>query len=247
MPNFLEGANEFTIKDIEEYLNSEGADTPAAETTGTNQPTTEKQNSVTETQAFAHRLKEATMKAREEERQNIAKSLGFESYEDLQKNREKSLYESKGLDPEEVAPVIEEIVEKRLKDDPRMQELESYREKQAEAWAKKELEDLKQLTGGKINNISDVPEDVLNLWKTKGSLKEAYLQLKGEELIREMRGSIASKQNSASTEHLKSPRGTSAPITDKNVRPFTDKEKAIYKMFNPDVTDDELSKMTKNL
>lgn len=249
MPNPFEGANEFTIKEIEAYLSGEGAETPAAEPEGTPQTETEgnKTPEVTETQAFAHRLKEATDKARAKEREDIARQLGFESYEALQKSREKKTYEDNGLDPDEVAPVIEEIVKQRLESDPRMQELESYRQRQAQEWAKKELTELKTLTGGKITKLDDVPKDVLELWKSKGSLKGAYLELHGEELIREMQKGVARGQSGSSTGHLSSPRGSTPPATEQNVRPYTEQEKKIYKMFNPDVTDEELSKMTKKI
>lgn len=248
MPNPFEGENGFTIKDIEDYLNGEQGASPAPNDEGNPQPNnTEGEGTppVTETQAFAHRLKEATEKARAKEREDIAKQLGFESYEALQKSREKKTYEDKGLDPDEVAPVVEEIVKQRLENDPRMQELEGYRQRQAEEWAKKELAELKTLTGGKITKLDDVPKDVLELWKTKGSLKGAYLELKGEELIREMQNGVASGQNRGSTGHLQSPRGSTSPQKTENVRPLTQKEKDIYRLFNPSVTDEELSKMTK--
>ena len=249
MSKLFEGANEFTIKDIEAYLNGEGAETPTAEGEDTQQTesTEGTKPDVTETQAFAHRLKEATDKARAKEREDIAKQLGFESYEALQKSREKKTYEDKGLDPDEVAPVVEEIVKQRLESDPRMQELEGYRQKQAQEWAKKELTELKTLTGGKITKLDDVPKDVLELWKSKGSLKGAYLELHAEELIREMQKGVARGQSGSSTSHLSSPRGSTSPQKEENVRPFTEQEKKIYKMFNPDVTDEQLSKMTKKL
>lgn len=249
MSKLFEGANEFTIKDIEAYLNGEGAETLTAEGEDTQQTesTEGTKPDVTETQAFAHRLKEATDKARAKEREDIAKQLGFESYEALQKSREKKTYEDKGLDPDEVAPVVEEIVKQRLESDPRMQELEGYRQKQAQEWAKKELTELKTLTGGKITKLDDVPKDVLELWKSKGSLKGAYLELHGEELIREMQKGVARGQSGSSTSHLSSPRGSTSPQKEENVRPFTEQEKKIYKIFNPDVTDEQLSKMTKKL
>lgn len=246
------GANEFTIKDIEQFLNSEGAESPAAdeeqqETAPQTQGDEGKKPDVTETQAFAHRLKEATTKARREERDNMAKELGYESYDDLVKSREKSLLEQKGLDPDEVAPVVEEIVQKRLAEDPRLKELEELKEKKAMEWAKHELAELKTLTNGRISKLEDVPKDVVELWKQKGSLKAAYLELKGEELIREMQKGVASVQSKASTSHMQSPHGAPPPMGEGNRRPFTQKEKDIYRLFNPDVTDEELSKMTKSI
>ena len=255
---FGTGANEITIKDIEDFLNGEGAATPAAQEENEGSPATQPnasegtlaQNSteqahVTETQAFAHRLKEATNKARNEERESIAKSLGYESYADMQQKREAQLLEEKGLNPEDVSPVVEQIVQQRLAEDPRLKELDSYRQERVNAWAKKELAELSELTQGKVSKLEDVPKDVIELWKTKGSLKGAYLELHGETLIREMQMGIASGQNRSTTSHMASPQGAPAPADNSNKRPFTPKEREVYKLFNPDVTDEQLSKMYK--
>lgn len=255
---FGTGANEITIKDIEDFLNGEGAATPAAQEGNEGSPATQpnasegtpaqngtEQTPVTETQAFAHRLKEATNKARNEERESIAKSLGYESYADMQQKREAQLLEEKGLNPEDVSPVVEQIVQQRLAEDPRLKELDSYRQERVNAWAKKELAELSELTQGKVSKLEDVPKDVIELWKTKGSLKGAYLELHGETLIREMQTGIASGQNRSTTSHMASPQGAPAPADNSNKRPFTPKEREVYKLFNPDVTDEQLSKMYK--
>lgn len=253
----FKGANEFTIKDIEDFLEGKGAETPAAseetgsptaQSNGNTPPTNEDGNTPiveTQTQAFAHRLKEATNKARSEERENIARNLGYESYADMQQKREAEMLKDKGFDPEEVSPVVEQIIQRRLAEDPRMKELDTFRQERVTAWAEKELAELNELTGGKISKIENVPKDVIELWKTKGSLKAAYLELHGEELIRETRASVASGQSRGSTGHLTTPQGMPAPGTGANKRPFTQQEREVYKLFNPDVTDDELSKMFK--
>lgn len=249
-----DGAKEITIKDIEDFLNGDGAASPAADDVNKEgspaaQPDDGKTNEkdvtkVTETQAFAHRLKEETNKVRNEERENIAKSLGYENYAAMQKSREADLLKENGLNPEEVSPIVEQIVNKRLAEDPRLKELDSYRQQKVNEWAQKELAELKDLTGGKISKVEEVPKDVIELWKTKGSLKAAYLELKGEELIREARISAAGEQSKGSTSHLKSPSGTPF-VPEEGKRPFTEQEKEIYKLFNPDVTDEQLSKMFK--
>lgn len=252
MPFNFKGANEITIEDIENFISGGGAEPPAAEpeengtieegSTANGQQT---EKPVTETQAFARRLKEEKEKARNEERESIAKSLGYESYAAMQKSREEDLLKERGLDPEDVSPVVEQLVEKRLAEDPRLKELDSYRQERVTAWAQKELKELKELTGGKIGKIEDVPANVLELWKTKGSLKAAYLELCGETLIKEIQSGIASEQNRSTTSHLKSPGGTPVSLVD-GKRPLTTKERKIYKMFNPGVTDEQLSKMFKD-
>lgn len=259
---FENGANEITIKDIENFLNGEVAATPTAqndEGSPATQPDTSNTEGgtegtpavettpVTETQAFAHRLKEATSRARNEERESIAKSLGYESFADMQAKRQAQMLEEKGLNPEDVSPVVEQLVQERLANDPRMQELEGYRQERVNEWAKKELAELSELTGGKVTKLSDVPKDVIELWKTKGSLKAAYIELNGEKLIREMQTGIANEQNRSTTGHLNSPQGTPALATNSTRRPFTEQEKNVYRLFNPGVTEEQLSKMTKEI
>lgn len=246
------GANGPTIKDIEDFLN--GIDQEASPTSETeeNPPAPQQDDGktetsvVNETQAFAHRLKEATTKARTEERNNIAKEFGYESYEEMQRAHEKQMFEARGLDPEEVAPVVEELVQKRLQEDPRLKELDDFRQQKMQTWAKTELAELKTLTGGKIETLNDVPKEVIELWKQKGSLKAAYLELEGEKLIREMQSGIAGEHSRGTVRHLQSPQGAPTPMPTNEKRPYTDKEKAVYKLFNPNVTDDELNKLRKD-
>lgn len=252
------GAKEFTMEEIENFLSGEGVVSPATnndESSPATQPNTDNGTSaqtvntetpsVTETQAFAHRLKEVTNKVRNEERESIAKSLGYESYADMQKKREAQMLEDKGLNPEDVSPVVEQIVQQRLAEDPRLKELDSYRQERMNTWAKQELATLSKLTNGKISKLEDVPKDVIEKWKTKGSLKAAYLELYGEELIREIQTGVASEQNRSTANHMTSPQGAPTPMNNSNRRPFTAKEREVYKMFNPSVTDEQLSKMYK--
>lgn len=193
---------------------------------------------VDQTKAFAKRLRESTDKARAEEREAIAKTLGFNSYEELQKSKERKVIEEKGFDPDELSPILEQLVQQRLDNDPRMRELETLKARQIEEFGKRELEEISKLTGGEITTLEQVPADVIDLWKKKGSLKKAYLELKGEELIMKTR----SGQNKGSTAHLNSPSGNVAPA--KTVRPLTAEEKKIWKFFNPTMTEEELNNKT---
>lgn len=244
------GANEFTLEDIEAFLNEERTATPAVieeKTPPATQPTEpNKEESIEKTQAFANRLKDATTKARNEERENIAKELGHASFKEMQEANMAKLLKDKGLDPDEVAPMIEELLQKRLAEDPRLKELEEFRQKKIEEWAVKELVELKNLTKGKISKMEDVPKNVIELWKKKGSLKAAFLELEGEKLIREIQTSIASEQSKSSTNHLNSPQGLPPVDLNADKRPLTQKEKDIYKLFNPSATEDKLNKMLKD-
>lgn len=251
---FPNGANEFTLDMLERFLEGDEDATPASNNEGAQQsgatepaagkePEADKSSDVTQTQAFANRLKEATTKARNEERDSIAKELGYESYADMQKKREADLLESKGLDPKEVSPIVDELVNKRIAEDPRFKELDTIREQRVKEWAEKELNELSTLTDGRVKTLADVPKAVIDRWKQTGSLKSAYMELEGENLIRSMRAVSNGAASRGTTQHLSSPSGSPNNVHTET-RPLTDKEKAVYKLFNPDVTDEELSKKT---
>lgn len=206
-------------------------DTPPA-------PEQPEQKDVTTTKAFSDRLKEKTTKAVEKERAEIAKNMGFESYEAMIKSREEKLMSEKGLDPEQVRPVVEELLKQRLENDPRMKELDALRKKQLVEFGKAELAEISKLTNGEVTKFEQLPKEVVEIWKQKGSLKSAYLEVKGEELIMKAR----SGQSKGTTDHLASPTGnTPSP---KNQRLLTEQEKEMYKYFNPRLSDEELNKKT---
>ena len=248
MPKFLDD-NVFSDEELRELFADE--DTPDTstekekETNSTeNQSSAEdgkkSDESIDKTKAFAKRLKESTDKARNEERESIAKSLGYESYDGMIKERQRKMLEDKGLDPDEASPIIDKLVKERLDNDPRMQELADFRKKQVQEFGKKELSEITKLTNGEISTFDQIPKDVIELWKEKGSLKAAYLQLHGEELIIKAR----SEQSKGSTDHLKQADG--GKVADTGKRLLTPQEKQMYKFFNPSMTEEELDKMTTN-
>ena len=247
----LNGVEELSLEELEKLFDDDGTQDPppangTAETdassvgdgtnSGNGQETGSNDTKKDATKAFAKRLKESTEKAVNEEREAIAKSMGYNSYAEMVEKREKELIESKGLDPDEVAPVVSELLEQRLANDPRMKELETLRRKQVEEFGKKELAEITELTGGEITKLSQLPREVIDLWKQKGSLKSAYMELEGEKLITKIR----SEQSKGSTSHLNGLSGGAGIPNDK--RPLTKDEKEIWKLFNPSITEEELNK-----
>lgn len=241
------GANEFSIEELEElFEDNQQEDTPPAEEN--NEPQSDSQteteegktnsNNVETTKAFAHRLKESTEKARREEREAIAKSLGYDSYDDMVKNREKDFIKDKGYDPEELSPVIDELLKARIDNDPRMKELEDLRKQSIAEFGKRELAEITKLTGGQITRLDQLSKEVLDAWKTKGSLKKAFLEVEGENLISKLRN----EHSRGSTSHLVTP-GSSNPAPS-NKRLLTEEEKQMWRLFNPGISEEELNKKT---
>lgn len=234
------GANGLSSKELEALFDDDfqPADTPPEETTEPSTSDEQKSKDVSQTKAFAKRLAEEKAKVVNEERENIAKSLGFNSYDELQKERERKLYKEKGLDHEEISPIVDELVKQRIDSDPRMKELEQFKAKQVEEFGKKELAEIAKLTNGEITKLEQIPREVLDLWKTKGSLKSAYLELKGEELILRARG----EQSKGSTGHMANLSGAAGEESGR--RHLTETEKQMWRLFNPSITEEELNKKT---
>lgn len=244
------GANSFSLEELEALFKDDAAQEtpPATEGTETNtqdgdnkntEDTGNTQNNVDTTKAFAKRLKESTDKAVAAERETIAKSLGYNSYEELLKSREKKVFEDNGLDPSVVNPVIEELVKQRIDNDPRMKELEGYRDQQIKEFGRKELAELKELTGGKVTSVAQLPRNVLDEWAKSGSLVDAYMKLEGRNLIKTLR----SEQSKGTTDHLQNPSGSKGGAPN-GKRFLTEEEKRVWKMFNPKMSEDELNQKT---
>lgn len=248
---FVNGANEFTLEELEELFNGETQqETPPAEET--TEPQTDVQtgneedakapetNNVEHTKAFAKRLRESTEKARNEEREAIAKNFGYASYEAMMQERQQQLIKDKGLDPEDVSPIVEELVKQRINDDPRMKELESFRKQNIAQYAQSELKQISDLTGGQITRLDQLPKSVIDAWRQKGSLISAYMELEGVNLVNRIR----SEQSKGTTNHMATPGANTPPPS--NTRPLNDDEKRMWRLFNPNITEEELSKKTVN-
>lgn len=237
----IDGVNEFTAAELEELFSDDiQSETPPTETETDPQQATEAEEKsstdVDKTKAFAKRLKESTDKARQEEREAIAKSLGYESFDELQKSRETKVLEDKGLDPEQASEAIDELVKKRIENDPRMKELDELRKQRVKEFGEKELAEISKLTNGEITKFSQLSKEVIDLWTKKGSLKAAYMELEGEKLITKIR----SEQSKGTTSHLANPSGSNTTSTK---RQLTAKERQIWKQFNPRMTEEELDKV----
>ena len=233
------GDNDFTMEELEKLLSEDDEQTPpAAEETEVHkeqqapaEDNKSKEEDIARTKAFSKRLSEATAK----ERDKVAKEAGYDSYEDMKAKRQKNLLEEEGLDPERISPIVDKLVQQKLAEDPRMQELEKYREQQVKEYGKQQLKELSELTNGEISKFEQIPADVMEEWKKTGSLKSAYLKLKGEELILKAR----SEQSKGNTNHLSGPQG--GEPTPSNKRHLTDEEKKVWKFFNPNMTDEDLN------
>lgn len=255
------GANEFTLEELEALFEDDiQQETPPANdetdpqtdaqtgnddataNTNTNPPAADKSKNVEQTKAFATRLRESTDKARREEREAIAKSLGYDSYDAMIRERESKLIKDKGYDPEDgdFSSLVDELVKRRISEDPRMKELEDLKKARVKDFGRKEMAEIAELSGGRITRLEQLPREVLLEWQATGSLKDAYMKIEGPNLIKQLRG----ESSKASTSHLGTPGSNTQ--TPSNKRPLTSEEKQMWKLFNPKITEDELNKKRVN-
>ena len=76
------------------------------------------------TKAVSERINTVRRKTEAETQDRIAKELGYDSYEAMQKANEQKMLRDAGLDEEEIGAVVEKLVQKRLAEDPRLKKLE---------------------------------------------------------------------------------------------------------------------------
>lgn len=242
MDGLENGANELTVQEIEALFaeDAQQETPPATEEEPTNNPDdqADKQSDVTKTKAFAKRLKESTDKAVAEERETIAKSLGFSSYSEMIKDHDKKVLQEKGIDPEQANDVIQQLVDKRLSSDPRLQELEQLKKQKVLEFAKSQLQEISELTDGEIKSLNQLSKETIELFRKTGDLKQAYLQVEGVNLIKK----IKSNATKGTTDHMQQIEGQHG--ADNNTRPLTVEERRVWKVMFPNMTEEELNKKT---
>lgn len=129
---------------------------------------------VDQTKAFAKRLKESTEKARIEERENIAKSFGYESWSEYLDAQTNNKILDKGLDPEAIKPMIKELIQN---DPDYLDAMAIKKEKEnleKEFFAQTAIKDLNEKFGTKYASVNDLDEETITMWNKGISLEKAY-------------------------------------------------------------------------
>ena len=182
------------------------------------------------TEAMTKRINEVRTKTEATVRDNMAKELGYENYDELLKAKDKKLITEAGYDPEELEKIIEPLLAKRLASDPRMQRLQQLEEQDKKTYMNVELDKLEKLTGLKVKE-TDLSQETLDLMGKGVPLAQAYIATNSVKII---------SANKGTTDHMASGAGAGQIKT----RTMTQEEKAFYKSINPHITDEELNKKT---
>ena len=213
-----------------------------AENENVSQP--DSQSDVTQTQAFAKRLSEATKKAKEEAvvetKARIAESFGFDSWESYLEAQQSDTIKGKGYEPEEVLPLIKEA----MKNDPEYLEAMKYKAEKEEMernlWAKNSLEDLNNTYGTAYESVNDLDKGTIELWNKGVDLKKAYAANNVETIVNSRVARETARQTGK--EHLKEPQNGSQTSS----MELTPQQIKVFKMVNPGVTDEQIREFVKN-
>lgn len=170
-------------------------------------------------------------------RNSVARELGYDNYEALQKAKTEKLIASKGFNPKDVEEVINPIVEARINSDERIKKLEMYEAREKAQYIESALSSINDTTGQNLK-LDDLGKDTIELWEKGIELEQAYYATRGKELIN-TRGS----NNRGTLNHMVNVSGAGRPKT----RGLTEAEKDIWRSVSPDVSEEELAKKTITL
>lgn len=167
---------------------------------------------VDQTKAFAKRLREEVEKARNAERQSIAESFGYESWQEYADAQTNSKLLDKGLDPESVRPVIQDLI----KNDPQYIEAMKYKaEKEAleqELFATNSIRDLNAKFGTNYKSINELDPDTVNDWNSGMSLEKAYAANNYSKIVDSAVKKVSSAKDTGKS-HLKTVTGSNEQTT----------------------------------
>lgn len=129
---------------------------------------------VDQTKAFAARLKEEKAKAKQEAREELAKSFGYESWEEYSEAQTNNQLLDRGLDPESVRPVLQDLI----KNDPTYIEAMKYKEEkealEKELFATNSIKALNDKFGTNYKSVNELDEQTIIDWNKGTPLEKAF-------------------------------------------------------------------------
>ena len=188
------------------------------------------------TKIVSKRISEERDKIRKEALDEQAQSMGYVNHEEFVKVMTDDKISKTGLDPEEVKPLIKDL----LKEDPEYKEALRYKKEKEELekkiWAKQEIERLNKRFGTTISDVGDLAPEVVKMWNTGIPLEKAYAAENIDKITE-----LATKriQTGGKNHMVQVPSGGSHTQT---TRVITDDDIRRMKRINPDKTEEQIRK-----
>jgi hypothetical protein len=182
---------------------------------------------VDQTKAFAKRLKEEVEKAKRAERENIAQSFGYSSWEEYNDAQTKSKLLDEGYDPERVLPVFKDLI----KNDPEYLEAMKYKaekeELEKQLFAKMSIEALNNKFGTNYKSVDELDQETIDDWNKGTPLEKAFAANNYSKIV-EMAVKKANTVKDNGKSHMKTVTGSTTQTTTRDV---SKEELAIAKSF----------------
>ncbi|MBQ2897983.1 MAG: hypothetical protein IJE46_06680 [Clostridia bacterium] len=202
--------------------------------------------------AAARRESEARTRQMENRMNALAKSQGFNSFDEFEKHLKeeklnemgKKLYDTYGVDADEVKPFINDMVNAHPDVIKAREALELSRQQEAERYVKAEIEKIQEFNPDiksfedilALDNFSEI-EDLLN---KNYSISDAYKLANLSSIVEQgsKKGAQMARNDIESKNHLTTTKGAGAGDT--VIVPEDIKEQ--YRAFIPGITDEEIAK-----
>lgn len=202
------------------------------------EPAKEATPPVDKTKEYSERLNKDRARIKQETQAELAKAMGFESWDEMLAKKHDDTMLEKGLDPELVKPMIKEFLQQDPDYIAAMEYKKDKEAKEKEIWAQNELLKLNNKFGLGLTSIEDLDENVIKLWNSGIPLDKAYAAEHYVDLEKLAMKKAIVKGNGK--EHLINP-GTSGNKTDK-VKTLTPEELKMFKQINPYASEEEINK-----
>lgn len=189
---------------------------------------------LTETQAFAKRLKEEKAKVKQETLEELATSFGYTSYSEYLKAQTDNNLIDKGFDPDKVRPIVEELIKKDPAYIKAMEKAREYENLEKEMFAKTSIESLNAKFGTDYKSINDLDKETVDMWNNGMTLEKAFAANNYEKL-QEL---TLKKVKNTSKDHLREVNNGSVIST--APRTLSEDEMRMFKIINPGATDAQI-------
>lgn len=129
---------------------------------------------VDQTKAFAQRLKEEKAKAKNETRQEIAESFGYNSWQEYVDAQTNNKILDKGMDPDAVKDILKDLIYTNPEYVEAMKYKQEKEELEKEIFASNALRELNNTYGTDYKTVGELGKPTLDMWNAGTPLVNAY-------------------------------------------------------------------------
>lgn len=163
---------------------------------------------VDQTKAFAQRLKQEKAKAKDEAKQEIAESFGYNSWQEYVDAQTNNKILDKGLDPESVKDVLKDLIYTNPDYVEAMKYKKEKEDLEKEIFASNSLKQLNETYGTNYTSVDQLDEQTIDAWNKGTPLVNAFAAYNMSTIVDlAVKKTIAARDNGKS--HLKNVSGSS--------------------------------------